>query len=131
MGNLKPCHNKVRVSLADLFQNDPGVNQESKETALISNQSTLEFGSVGVRDRTGREAALQYALLRGEKGSAILTVFDTGATRSISRSKLKDGVRQKCRASTEGAQARYRALREQPEQGCQPYGHRIQFMFPM
>ena len=88
MGNLKTCHNEVRVSLADLFQNDPGVNQESKETALISNQSTLEFGTVEIRDRTGREAALQYALLQGEQGSAMLTVFDTGATGTIVKRKL-------------------------------------------
>ena len=89
-GFLKASHTEVRVTLADLLKNDPDVSQECKETALVSNQSTLEFGTVEVRDRTGREAALQYALLRGENGSAMLTVFDSGATKTIILRKLID-----------------------------------------
>ena len=68
----------------------PNVTQSKKETALISNQTTIEFGTVEISDRTGREAALQYALLQGEDGSAMLTVFDTGATKTIVLRKLID-----------------------------------------
>ena len=56
----------------------------------LSSATNLPFGTVEISDRTGREAALQYALLRGEDGSSMLTVFDKGATKTIVLRKLID-----------------------------------------
>ena len=91
-GHLQTNHIEVCATLADLQLVDPNVNQECKEAALVSNQSanqsTIEFGTTQVIDRTGREATLEYALLKGNNGDAMLTVFDSGATRTIILKKL-------------------------------------------
>ena len=91
-GILQTNHMEIRATLAELQLVDPNVNQECKEAALISNQSanqpTIEFGTTEVIDRTGRESMLEYALLKGNNGDAMLAVFDSGATKTIIMRKL-------------------------------------------
>ena len=50
---------------------------------------------------------------------------------NIGLSKLNGRVNQRCRTSTEGAQAGHRAVREHSQQGCQPYGHTVQLVLPV
>jgi len=91
-GHLQTHHEEImRVTLAELKIADPNVSPECKEVALVSesdNQSTMTFETKRIIDRTGRHSTLNVALLEGNKGDAMLAVFDSGATRTVILRKL-------------------------------------------
>ena len=79
-GHLQTHHEEImRVTLPELKIADTNVSPESKEVALVSesnNQSTITAGNKPIIDRTGRQSNLNIALLEGNKGDAMVAVFD-------------------------------------------------------
>ena len=93
-GHLQTHHEEImRVTLPELKIANTNVRPESTEIALVSesnNQSTMTVGNKPIIDRTGRQSNLNIALLEGDKGDAMLAVFDGGATRTAIRRELTD-----------------------------------------
>ena len=93
-GHLQTQHEEImKITPPELNIAETNVPPESTEIALVSesnNQPTMTVGNKPVIDRTGKQSNLNIALLEGDKGDAMLAVFDGGATRTAIRRELTD-----------------------------------------
>ena len=77
---MELCRKSINVTLNELFLYDPNSLQNHEEEGIEQFALVTE---VRVDDRTNNKTLFKFALVKGEDGRGILTVFDSASTTTL------------------------------------------------
>ena len=77
---MESCRKKMHVNLEELFLYDPNSPQDHKENGTEQFALVTE---VRIDDRTNKRAMFEFALIKGERGQGILTVFESASSTTL------------------------------------------------